>query len=274
MKVAVLQMTSGPDMEENFEQVSRLAREAAGKGATFIATPEVTDQVIAKRAEKIAQHFTPEDHPGMTYFAELAKELGVWLLIGSMCMRVSEDKLANRSVLFTPQGNVKATYDKIHLFDVDLPNGETYRESDSFQAGTESVLTEVGGHKLGMTICYDMRFPHIYRDLGKAGADIITVPAAFTVPTGEAHWHSLLRARAIETGAFVIAPAQVGDHAGIRKTYGHSLIIDPWGIILAEAEQDRPCMIMADLDFALVDKARRAVPSLRHDRDYVEILKN
>lgn len=271
MKVAAIQLTSGPDIEENLKEVEGFVKEAAAKGAKFIATPEITDQIMANRTDKIDQHYWQDKHPGLSFFANLAAELDIWLLIGSMCMRVENDKLANRSVLFTPEGKRRATYDKIHLYDVDLPTGESHRESKSFKAGTQNVITEVDGHKMGMTICYDMRFPHLYRDLAKAGAEIITVPSAFTVPTGKAHWHTLLRARAIETGAFIIAPAQVGDHNGVRVTYGHSLIIDPWGAVLAEAEKDEPCIIMADLDFSLVEKARQAIPSLQHDRDYVEI---
>ncbi len=271
MKVAAIQMTSCDVIEDNLLQADELIRDAAANGATFIATPEVTDQIIANRAEKISEHFDENNHPGISFFQNLAKELGITLLIGSMCVKVADDKLANRSYLFDPTGSLIATYDKIHLYDVDLPTGESHRESNSFRGGEHAVIAEVEGHKTGLTICYDMRFPHLARHLGQAGAKIIMVPSAFTVPTGKAHWHTLLRARAIETGAFVIAPAQVGNHNGVRVTYGHSLIIDPWGHILAEATEDKPCIITDDLNFDLVQKARQAIPALQHDRDFVDV---
>ena len=267
-------MTSCEGIEENLKQASDLIREAASQGAVFISTPEVTDQIIADRASKIDQHYTQKDHPAVPFFSDLAKELDVALLIGSMCVKVSDDKLANRSFLFASNGELLTTYDKIHLYDVDLPTGESHRESNSFRGGDKAVLQELDGHHLGLTICYDMRFPHLFRHLAKAGADIIAVPSAFTVPTGKAHWHTLLRARAIETGAFIIAPAQVGNHNGVRETYGHSIIIDPWGHILAEAKSDAPEVVMAEIDFSLVEKARQAIPALNNDRDFVEILIN
>ncbi|MCB9963796.1 MAG: carbon-nitrogen hydrolase family protein [Rhodospirillales bacterium] len=269
MHVAAIQMTSGPEMQENLRQAADLTRQAAAQGATFIATPEVTDQIIAKRGEHLAAHFFQEDHPGIPFFSGLAKELGVTLLIGSMCVRANAERLANRSFLFGPDGALRVTYDKMHLFDVDLPNGESYRESDTFQAGTEVVHSHIAPEDvlLGLSICYDLRFPYLYRRLAQDGAQIIAVPAAFTVPTGKAHWHVLLRARAIETGSFLIAPAQVGDHAGIRRTYGHSLIISPRGDILAEAQEDGPCVISAELDMSQVATARREIPSLTHTRN-------
>ncbi len=271
MRVAAIQMTSLGSIEENLRAAETLIRRAAEQGAVFIATPEVTDQVIANRAEKIAEHFTQDQHPGVPFFSDLAKELKVTLLIGSMCVRVDEAKLANRAFLFGTDGALLDTYDKIHLYDVDLPNGESHRESNSFEGGKQAVLSDVGSHKLGLTICYDMRFPHLFRTLGKAGAEVIAVPSAFTVPTGQAHWHTLLRARAIEAGCFIIAPAQVGDHDGVRVTYGHSLIIDPWGVILGEALEDLPQVIIADLDFSLVGKVRQAIPCLQHDRDFIDL---
>ena len=274
MRVAAIQMTSGADVDKNLSNSEKLIRSAAEQGATFIATPEVTDQIIAGRAEKIPQHYKQEEHPALLFFSDLAKELEVTLLLGSACIKLSDQKLANRSFLFLPNGELKATYDKIHLYDVDLPTGESHKESNSFEPGKQLVLADLLDFKLGMTICYDMRFPHLFRDLAKAGAEIITVPSAFTVPTGRAHWLSLLRSRAIETGCFIIAPAQVGDHEGARVTYGHSIIISPWGDVMAEASEDRPEFIIADLDLSLVSKSRQAIPSLQHDREYLEILTN
>jgi len=193
--------------------------------------------------------------------------LGVWLLIGSLAIKVSDTKTANRSFLIDPKGGIAAQYDKIHLFDVDLPSGETYRESNTVAGGNRAILAETSWGRLGMTICYDLRFPHLYRALAKAGAFLLTVPSAFTETTGKAHWHTLLRARAIENGAFVVAPAQGGTHANGRKTYGHSLIVAPWGEVLAEAGTD-PCVIVAEIDSARVTDARTRVPSLKHDRDF------
>ena len=213
---------------------------------------------------KLQSCFSADTHPAIPYYAELAKELEIWLLIGSMAIKVG-DKMANRSFLFSDKGDVVATYDKIHLFDVDLPTGESHRESDHVQAGTKAVTADTPWGKIGMSICYDVRFAYLYRKLAHMGASIMTVPAAFTVPTGQAHWKTLLRARAIETGAFVLAPGQCGEHEGGRKTYGHSLIIDPWGDVLAEAD-DKPCIITAELDLSVVAKTRNAIPALKHDR--------
>ena len=268
VKAACVQMNSGPHIPQNLDIVERLIREAAAQGATLIATPEVTDQVLSNRAEKLGETHTQEEHPGVARFSALAQELSVTLLIGSMCIRVSEEKVANRSFLFGDDGALKATYDKIHLYDVDLPTGESHRESKLFEGGSEAVLADLEGYKLGMTICYDLRFPHLHRDLAKKGAAVITIPAAFTVPTGQAHWEVLLRARAIETGCFILAPAQCGDHQGARKTYGHSMIIAPRGEVLGQAGTQEEGFVLADLDMALVGKARSAIPALRHDREY------
>lgn len=267
MKVACIQLNSGAKIEVNLEQAAEYIRAAAGEGAKLIATPELTDQVVSHRAEKFEINLSEGEHPGFPFFSELAKELSIHLLIGSMCVKVSEDKIANRSYLFNPAGNITARYDKIHLYDVDLPNGESHRESKLFVAGDKAVVTDIEGVKLGMSICYDVRFPHLYRDLAKARAQIIAIPAAFTVPTGEAHWEVLLRARAIETGSFVLAPAQSGDHDGARVTYGHSMIISPWGEVLAQMGGETG-YIAADLDLDEVQKARHSIPFLKHDRDY------
>jgi predicted amidohydrolase len=207
------------------------------------------------------------DHPAIPFYAGLAKETGAWLLIGSLAVKLDDATLANRSYLLAPSGAIAARYDKIHMFDVDLAGGESYRESATYRPGRQAVLTDLPWARLGMTICYDMRFAYLYRALAKAGAQVITVPAAFTVPTGRAHWHVLLRARAIETGCFVVAAAQCGTHDNGRKTYGHSLIVSPWGEILAEAGEE-PGVIVAEIDVAKVEEARRAVPSIEHDRAF------
>ncbi len=267
VKFACVQMTAGPETGPNLDTAAALIRAAAAGGAKFIFTPENTSIIEPNRELALAKSFTQDEHPGLPHFSKLAKELGVWLLIGSMPIRVEPERLANRSFLIDDQGRIITHYDKIHLFDVDLPNGEVYRESERIRPGSQAVLAPTPWGGLGMTVCYDLRFPQLYRDLAHAGASIISIPAAFTVPTGEAHWHVLLRARAIEAGAFVLAPAQCGTHAGGRRTYGHSLIVAPWGEILAEAG-DEPGTIATVIDFSQVAAARNMIPSLRHDRDY------
>ena len=267
VKFACVQMTAGPEVGPNLDAAAALIRAAATVGAKFIFTPENTSIIEPNRELALAKSFTQDEHPGLPHFSKLAKELGVWLLIGSMPIRVEPERLANRSFLIDDRGRIITHYDKIHLFDVDLPNGEVYRESERIRPGSRAVLAPTPWGGLGMTVCYDLRFPQLYRDLAHAGAAIISIPAAFTVPTGEAHWHVLLRARAIETGAFVFAPAQCGTHAGGRRTYGHSLVVAPWGEILAEAG-DQPGTIATVIDFSQVAAARGMIPSLRHDRDY------
>jgi predicted amidohydrolase len=267
VKFACVQMTAGPETGPNLDAAAALIREAAASGARFVFTPENTSIIEPNRDLALAKSFSQDEHPGLPHFSKLAKELGIWLLIGSMPIRVEPDRLANRSFLIDDQGRIAAQYDKIHLFDVDLPNGEVYRESERIRPGSQAVLAPTPWGGLGMTVCYDLRFPHLYRDLAHAGAAMISIPAAFTVPTGEAHWHVLLRARAIEAGAFVFAPAQCGTHSGGRRTYGHSLIVAPWGEILAEAGE-APGIVAAAIDFSKVASARAMIPSLRHDRDY------
>lgn len=263
---ACLQLNSTAVVAENVATVTALARQAAQQGARFIATPEVTTLVTRMSAEVIrSMTFSEAEDPALASFRALAAELKVWLLIGSMPIRVADDKAANRCFLFDPEGRIAARYDKIHMFDVDLPNGERYRESKSFVAGQQAVLHDLPWGRLGLSICYDLRFPHLYRSLAKAGADFLTIPAAFTKTTGEAHWHVLMRARAIETGCFVVAPAQTGTHSGDgRKTYGHSLIINPWGEVLADAGKETG-LILAQIDPAAVTKARAQIPALGHD---------
>jgi deaminated glutathione amidase len=268
VKAACIQINSGADISENLNSMGGFIREAAAKGATFITTPEVSDQVISNRAEKIDQMLSEEEHPGIPYVCNLAKELGVTLLIGSMCIKIASDRMVNRSFLIGADGYIKARYDKIHMYDVDLPTGESHRESKVFKPGGKACVLNIEGRfNLGMSICYDLRFPHLFRDMAKAEAGVLTIPAAFTVPTGKAHWEVLLRARAIECGAFVLAPAQCGDHEGARKTYGHSMIINPWGEILAEMKEGTG-FILADLDLEAIEKARQAIPALKHDREY------
>lgn len=268
IKAAIVQLNAGPVIEDNLRAAEALIRAAAKDGATLIATPENTCRMRAKVEDKLATSFKAEDHPAIPFFAKLAKDLRVTLIVGSISsIRAEEGKLANRSFVFTKDGNVAATYDKIHMFDVDLPNGDKYRESDTNRPGDQAVLAEADGVKIGLSVCYDVRFAHLYRALAKKGAQILSIPAAFTVPTGQAHWEILLRARAIENGAFVIAAAQTGTHEGGRATYGHSMIVAPWGEILAEIQGDKAGYACAELDLNLVDKARTAIPALTHDRD-------
>ena len=266
-RAACIQLRSSDDVAENIAVTSSLIRDAAAQGATFIATPENTTLMAPDGGAKLASsHDEPHDL-ALPVFSALAKELGVHLLIGSLAIKVSETKTANRSFLFAPDGAVQARYSKIHLFDVALANGESYRESNTVAGGDTAVVADTALGKVGLSICYDMRFPQLYRAMAQKGAVAFTVPSAFTMPTGQAHWHVLLRARAIENGAFVIAPAQGGVHANGRKTYGHSLIVSPWGEILAEAGTD-PCVITAEIDPALSEQARARIPNLQHDKHF------
>src|SRR4051812_13075999 len=264
---ACVQLRSSDNVAENIRTTSLLVREAARGGARFIATPENTNIMAPDGRAKLAATFDQDHDPALPAFAELAKELNIWLLIGSLHIKVSADKTANRSYLFAPDGSIGARYTKIHLFDVTVASGESYRESSTVEAGHEAVVATTAFGPVGLSVCYDLRFPQLYRRLAKKGAFAFTIPSAFTVPTGEAHWHVLMRARAIENGAYVIAPAQGGLHPNGRKTYGHSLIVAPWGEILAEAGTD-PGVIFAEIDPAKVAEARGKVPSLEHDRDF------
>jgi predicted amidohydrolase len=266
-RAACVQLRSSDDVAENIRVTSDFIREARARGADFIATPENTTLMAPDGGAKLEKSFSEETDPALPAFRQLAEELGVWLLIGSLAIKVSDTKTANRSFLIDPKGRIAARYDKIHLFDVDLPSGETYRESNTVAGGARAVTSELPWGTIGLSICYDVRFPKLYRALAQNGAFLLTVPSAFTETTGKAHWHILLRARAIENGAFIIAPAQGGTHANGRQTYGHSLIIAPWGEILAEAGTE-PGVILADIDPAAVTNARSRVPSLRHDRDF------
>ena len=267
IRVACVQMRSGTGVAGNIAAATALIREAAGRGAELIATPEMTTLLDRKPGAVWEKSTTEEADPGLAAFRALAAELRVTLLIGSIAIRAGEGKCANRSFLIGANGAIIARYDKIHMFDVQLNAGNIYRESDSFAAGSEAVIADLPAAQLGMTVCYDVRFPDLFRTLAWAGAKIIAVPAAFTRITGEAHWHVLLRSRAIETGCFIIAPAQGGKHEDGRETYGHSLIIDPWGEVLAEGGVD-PGVIVATLDLAKVDEVRGKVPSLKHVRPF------
>lgn len=267
LNVACVQMTSGPDIKENLERVSALIRGAVSTGAQFIVTPENTDYMRFCSKEKLASAYTQADHPGVAHFSALARKLNVTLLIGSMAVKPGE-KLLNRSFLFNPEGDLTAHYDKIHLFEVKLPSGEAHREADIYEGGTRAVTAKISDDFiLGLSICYDVRFPHLYRDLAKMGANILCVPAAFTVPTGQAHWETLLRARAIETGCYVIASGQCQEHEGGRKTHGHSMIITPWGEVLCDAGRDVG-VVSATLDLGEITKARTAINALNHDKNY------
>jgi predicted amidohydrolase len=252
---------------DTLQQAGELIRRAAGEGAQFILTPENTCHIKTPQSEKLQSSPYEADHPAVPFFAALAKELAVWILVGSIAVRVSDDKVVNRSMLFNDQGMRVAQYDKIHLFDVDLPTGESHRESNIVQPGDAAIVTNTPWGGLGLTICYDLRFAALFRTLAQKGAGIIAVPAAFTVPTGQAHWETLLRARAIETGSFILAPAQTGTHHGDRKTYGHSLVIGPWGEIIADGGADVG-IVHAELDLNEIEKARSAIPALKHDRSY------
>ena len=267
-RAGLVQMTSGPDVAANLVEASRLIRSAAADGAVYVQTPEITTLMESERAKLFVATRPEEGNPALALFRSLARELAVWLHVGSMGVLKSAEKVANRAFLISPEGIVTARYDKIHMFDVDLPNGEKYRESRNYAPGDTAVVADLPWGKLGITICYDMRFPGLYRALAHAGATLIAVPAAFTVPTGKAHWHALLRARAIETQCFVMAAAQAGTHPSGRQTYGHSLIISPWGEIIAEADGSTAGVITADIDLSLIEEARSRVPSLTHDRAF------
>jgi len=272
---ALVQFTAARDYEPNIRIVSEMIRRARDGGADLVLTPENTGlmEPIGKlRREKARDE---ANHPVLAALREVARETGAWLLLGSLAVDISrepgvsegERRLANRSYLIDAAGGVVAHYDKIHMFDVDLAGGESYRESNAFRPGDRAVVAETPWGVLGMTVCYDLRFPQLYRALAQAGADFLAIPSAFTVPTGTAHWQVLLRARAIETGCFVFAPAQCGEHAEGRRTYGHSLIVDPWGKVLADGEETVG-LVSARIDLGRIAEAHRMVPSLRHDRPF------
>ncbi len=274
MRAGLVQLCSGDDPAANLAVTEALVRDAAAGGAQLILTPECTNLVSASRAVQAAALTTEVADPTLARLRVVTAELGVWLLIGSLGVKTgdADGRFANRSLLIAPDGAIAVRYDKIHMFDVDLDGGESYRESAAFRPGDRAVTARAGPVLLGLTICYDLRFPQLYRALAQAGAEVLAVPSAFTVPTGRAHWHVLLRARAIETGCFVLAPAQSGTHPareGVpRRTYGHSLAVGPWGEVLADAGE-AVGVTLVDLDLAAVARARARTPALRHDRDFV-----
>jgi predicted amidohydrolase len=261
---ACLQMRSTRSVERNIADFGSLAREAIAKGATFLQSPEMSNLVERSRADLFAKISTEDADPFLEAARGLAKEKGVNIHLGSLAIREGE-KIANRGFLIGPDGGIVARYDKLHLFDVDLPNGESWRESATYTAGTCAVVAPVGEAKLGMGICYDLRFPYLFRAMAEAGADMLSAPACFTKQTGEAHWVVLQRARAIETGSFMISAAQGGTHEDGRQTFGHSIIVDPWGRVLAEAD-DQPGVILAEIDLAKVVDARARIPTMKHTR--------
>ncbi|MDJ0922434.1 MAG: carbon-nitrogen hydrolase family protein [Henriciella sp.] len=269
VKVACLQMRCGTEVAPNIITALTMIEEAAKRGATLIATPEMTNIVDIRPGLSKGKIVSEAASPALAALRAEAKQRKVWLLIGSLALTLEDDpRKANRSFLIDPDGEIVARYDKINMFDVEVDDGQSYRESRAYRPGDKAVLADTPFGKIGLTICYDLRFPQLYRSLVQAGADILTCPAAFTKVTGEAHWHALLRARAIETGSFVLAPAQGGRHQDGRETYGHAMIVSPWGEIQAEADHAEPTIVTAELDLSEVAKARRKIPSLSSDRPF------
>jgi predicted amidohydrolase len=266
-RVGLVQMRSGRVPEDNIGAAIKLIGEAHAGGAQYVQTPEMTNVMELGRDNLMAAIVPEESDAGLAAFRELARKLALWLHVGSLAIKVSSDKAANRSFLIDPKGDIVARYDKIHMFDVDLANGESYRESRNFRSGELAVMSDLPWGRLGLTVCYDLRFPALYRALAEAGASYLAIPAAFTRQTGEAHWHVLIRARAIENGSFVLAAAQGGTHENGRETFGHSLAVDPWGRIIAEGGTE-PGVVFAEIDPAEVTAARSRIPSLQHGRRF------
>lgn len=269
LRVALVQMCSGRDVARNVRDATALIREAAHGGALYVQTPEVTNLMELDRERLFAAAEPEGSNAALQALVDIAREARVWLHLGSLVVKAggADDRLANRAYLISPDGDVTARYDKIHMFDVDLPNGEVYRESANYAPGSEAVVADLPWGRLGLSICYDLRFPYLYRALAKAGATFLAVPAAFTRLTGEAHWVTLLRARAIEAQCFVLAATQGGLHEHGRETFGHSLVVSPWGEVLAEGGV-HPSVIFADVDLRMIEDVRSRVPSLRHDRSF------
>ena len=266
LRVACIQNTATRDIDANVAWVSARVDEAAAGGATFIALPETVGLIEPVNEQIPAATYSEADDPGLAEFRKKAAQHGVTLLVGSQLIR-ENDRIHNRSFLLDPDGEIRARYDKLHMFDIELKNGEEYRESDAIAPGDRAVIVETPIARIGLSVCYDLRFGALYRALAQAGAEIITIPAAFTQTTGQAHWHTLVRARAIETGAYVLAPNQCGHHCDKRYSYGHSLIVDPWGVILADGGAE-PGIIYADLDLSRVARARSRIPNLRNERPF------
>lgn len=274
MRVALLQLSSSDDPSANLTETMDMLSTAVAQGAEFVATPEVTNIISGSRSHQRQVLRHQDQDETLAALRDAARTHGVWVLIGSLAL-LSDDpqgRFVNRSFMIDPTGAIVAQYDKIHMFDVNLSDTESYRESDGYRPGDRAVLAKTDFATIGMSVCYDVRFPYLYRALAQAGAQVLTVPAAFAQTTGMAHWDVLLRARAIETGCFVIAPAQCGTHVTrqgpVRKTYGHSMVVDPWGAVIAQAGAEK-CIIYADLDFGLVDKARMRVPSVSKTQQFL-----
>jgi predicted amidohydrolase len=266
-RVGLIQMRSGRTPNDNFEAAARLIRDAKASGAQYVQTPEMTNAMEIKREQLFAAIGEEENDATLADFRALARELGIHVHVGSLALKIGPDKAVNRSFLIDPAGGIAARYDKIHMFDVDLANGESYRESRSYRPGEIAVVGDLPWGRLGLTICYDLRFPALFRALAEAGASFLAIPSAFTRQTGEAHWHVLMRARAIENGCFVLAAAQGGLHENGRETFGHSLVVDPWGRIVAEGGAE-PGVVLADIDLAEIAAARSRIPSLQHGRRF------
>jgi len=266
-RVGLVQMRSGRAPQANVDAAAKLIGEAKDAGADYVLTPEMTNVMEAGRQKLLAAIVAEENDAGLTMFRELARRHALYLHIGSLAIKVTPDKAVNRSLLIDPRGEIVARYDKIHMFDVDLANGESYRESNNFRPGELAVLHDLPWGRLGLTVCYDLRFPALYRALAEAGASFLAIPSAFTQQTGEAHWHVLNRARAIENGSFVFAAAQGGKHENGRETFGHSLVVNPWGRVIAESGTE-PGVVLADIDPAEVAAARARIPSLQHGRRF------
>ncbi len=264
-KVALVQLTAAREFDPNIAKACRFIRRAREEGADLVTLPENATMIEPVTSAALRKAQPEETHPGLDAFRGVAAETGAWILVGSLSIKVADDRIANRSFLIDGAGDVVARYDKLHLFDVQLANGEAYRESDYVRPGNDAVLAPTPWGPLGMTVCYDIRFPELYRELARAGARYLTIPSAFTATTGKAHWHILNRARAIETGCYVISPAQWGEHAQGRKTYGHSLVVDPWGEVIMDGDEGEGLHIV-EIDPAKVDEARARIPSLTHDR--------
>lgn len=262
IKVGLVQMTSGPDMALNVANCCSYIEEAVLAGATFVLTPEMTNIFERSSSRLLDVCFHEDEDPHLKSFQSIAKKHAIWLLLGSMAVLSENNKLSNRSFIISPLGEIIARYDKLHMFDAKLPNGERYEESKSYVAGKTAVLAKLPFANVGLSICYDLRFPLLYQKLALAGANLLVIPSAFTKTTGQAHWHTLVRARAIETGCYVLAPAQTGQHYVGRETFGHSLIVDPWGIIVCDGKIDTG-VLTASLDFTKVNKARENIPNLK-----------
>ena len=266
-KAAMIQMRSGLTPGANSDDAVRMIGEAKSAGADYVLTPEMTNILAARREQLFSVVVEEEADASLATLREVARKLGIYVHIGSLAIKISPDRAANRSFLIGPKGDILARYDKIHMFDVDLAGGESYRELRNYRPGELAVLADLPWGRLGLTVCYDLRFPALYRALAEAGATMLAIPSAFTKQTGEAHWHVLMRARAIENGSFVFAAAQGGKHENGRDTYGHSLIVDPWGSIIAEGGTE-PGVIMAEINPAEVASARARIPSLQHGRRF------